>query len=64
MRFFFPTLRLQNPGICSIYVIYEYRPPGVANDHPLLPGNISCLENSMDKGVWWATVHKVAKNWT
>ena len=21
----------------------------------------SCLENSMDRGVWWATVHGVAK---
>ena len=24
----------------------------------------SCLENSMDRGVWQATVHGVAKNWT
>ena len=24
----------------------------------------SCLENSMDGGVWWATVHRVAKSWT
>ena len=24
----------------------------------------SCLENSMDRGAWWATVHGVAKNWT
>ena len=23
----------------------------------------SCLENSMDRGAWWATVHGVA-NWT
>ena len=23
----------------------------------------SCLENPMDKGVWWAIVHEVAKNW-
>ena len=22
----------------------------------------SCLENSMDQGAWWATVHGVAKN--
>ena len=22
--------------------------------------SISCLENSMDKGAWWATVHGVA----
>ena len=24
----------------------------------------SCLENPMDKGAWWATVHRVAKSWT
>ena len=24
----------------------------------------SCLENPMDGGAWWATVHWVAKNWT
>ena len=24
----------------------------------------SYLENSMDRGAWWATVHEVAKSWT
>ena len=24
----------------------------------------SCLENSMDRRVWWATVHGVTKSWT
>ena len=24
----------------------------------------SCLENPMDRGRWWATVHGVAKSWT
>ena len=24
----------------------------------------SCLENSMARGAWWATVHRVAKTWT
>ena len=23
----------------------------------------SCLENPMDRGAWWATVHRVAKSW-
>ena len=23
----------------------------------------SCLENSIEKGAWWATVHGVAKSW-
>ena len=28
------------------------------------PGQYSCLENSMDRGVWRATVHGVSKSWT
>ena len=28
------------------------------------PLQYSCLENPMDGGAWWATVHGVAKNWT
>ena len=24
----------------------------------------SCLENPMDGGAWWATVHGAAKSWT
>ena len=24
----------------------------------------SCLENSTDRGAWWATVHRVTKSWT
>ena len=24
----------------------------------------SCLENSMERGAWWVTVDRVAKNWT
>ena len=26
--------------------------------------SISCLENSIDRGVWQAAVHGVAKSWT
>ena len=36
-------------------------PPGEGNGNPL---QYSCLENPMDGGVWWATVHGVAKSWT
>ena len=28
------------------------------------PLQYSCLENPMDKGAWWATVHGVAKSRT
>ena len=34
------------------------RSPGVGNRNPL---QHSCLENSVDRGVWWATAHGVAK---
>ena len=37
------------------------RSPGEGNGNPL---QYSCLENSMDGGTWWATVHGVAKSWT
>ena len=35
--------------------------PGEGNGNPL---QCSCLKNSMDRGAWKATVHRVAKNWT
>jgi len=28
------------------------------------PLQYSCLENSMDRGAWQATVHRVAQSWT
>ena len=28
------------------------------------PLQYSCLENPMDRGAWWATVYRIAKNWT
>ena len=28
------------------------------------PIQYSCLENSTDRGAWWATVHGVTKSWT
>ena len=49
-------------------------PPANAGDMGLIPGlgrspregngnplQYSCLENPLDKGAWWATVHGVAK---
>ena len=32
--------------------------PGVGNGNPL---QYSCLENSMNRGAWWVTVHRVAE---
>ena len=36
------------------------RSPGVGKACPL---QNSCLENSTDRGGWWAPVHGAAKNW-
>ena len=37
------------------------RSPGEGNGNPV---QYSCLKNPMDRGVWWATVHGVAKSQT
>ena len=37
------------------------RSPGESDGNPL---QYSCLDNSMDRGAWWATVHGVTKSWT
>ena len=34
---------------------------GIGNGNPL---QYPCLENPIDRGPWWATVHGVAKRWT
>ena len=37
------------------------RSPGEGKGNPL---QYSCLENSMDRGAWWATVYGITKSWT
>ena len=37
------------------------RSPVEGNVNPL---QYSCLENPMDGGAWWATIHGVTKSWT
>ena len=37
------------------------RSPGDGKGYPF---QYSCLENSMDRGAWQATVHGIAKSWT
>ena len=37
------------------------RSPAGGHGNPL---HYSCLENPMDRGAWWATVHRTAKSWT
>ena len=42
-------------------IIYEYKAigPGEKNGNSL---QYSCLENHMDRGAWWATVHGVTES--
>ena len=37
------------------------RSPGGGHGYTL---QYSCLEEPMDRGAWWATVHRVTRNWT
>ena len=37
------------------------RSAGGGHGNPL---QYSCLENPMDRGAWWATVHRATKSWT
>ena len=43
----------------SVLIPGSGQSPGEGNGNPL---QYSCLENSMDRGAWWATVHGVAKS--
>ena len=49
---------LDQSSYCSMLSMVD---AGVGNGNPL---QYSCLENPTDRGVWWATVHRVAKSWT
>ena len=51
------TYNLEDPGL----IPGVGRSPGEGNGNPL---QYSCLENPMDGGAWWATVHGVAKSRT
>ena len=45
--------------VCPVTVLG--RSPGRGHGYPL---QYSCLENTTDRGAWWATVHSVAKSQT
>ena len=44
--------------VCFLWLWFSFRLPSGT------PLQYSCLGNSMDTRVWWATVHEVAKNLT
>ena len=47
----------RDPGL----ILVSGRSPGEGNGYPLL---YTCLENSTDRGAWWATVYEVKKSQT
>ena len=51
------TCNLRDPGSIPV----SERSSGEGNRKPL---QYSCLENSRDRGVWWAAFHGVTKSWT
>ena len=55
------TLGLNSKGKKEYTFVFSQVYVGEGNGNPL---HDSCLENSMDGGAWWATVHGVAKSWT
>ena len=42
----------------------EMQVRSLGREDPLEQLQYSCLENSMDRGAWWATVHGAPKSWT
>ena len=42
-------------------ILWSLTSPGEGNGNPL---QYSCLENSLDRGAWWAIIHGVVNSWT
>ena len=55
------ALVVKNPAANAGNVRYVGSIPGLGNGNPL---KYSCLENPIDRGAWWAAVHRVTRSWT
>ena len=53
-----PVFQCRRHKRCG-YNPWDGKTPGVGNGNPL---QYSCLENSMDRGVWWTAFHRVTNN--
>ena len=53
----FPPSSFVLPSLAWFYIFFWRRQSGTSLQY-------SCLENPMDRGAWWAAVHRVAKSWT
>ena len=56
-----PAMQIQSMQIDPGWISGSGRCPGVGNGNPL---QYSYLENSIDRGAWWAIVHGGAKSQT
>ena len=45
---------------CRRHRFDPWKIPWRRHDNPI---QYSCLENPMDRGAWWATIHRVTKSW-
>ena len=52
-------LSVMNRAMQAFFCFHFYGISGEGNGTPL---QYSCLENPMDRGAWWATVHEVSKS--
>ena len=59
----FPDSSVGKESACNVgdtgFIPGSGRSPGEGNAYPV---HYSCLENSVDRGDWWAIVHGVAKS--
>ena len=67
--FFFPHI-MKNMDLSLLFKKYFKVLRKIFISNPLYgegngtPLQYSCLENPMDGGAWWATVHGIAESWT
>ena len=61
----FPDSPVGKESACNVgdpgLILGWGRSSGEGNGYPL---QYSCLDNSMDREAWWATVHGISKGWT
>ena len=58
----FLTQRLNRCLLHCQWILYKCDPPGKPINGNGYPLQYSCLEDPMDRGAWWATVHRIAES--
>ena len=59
MAKYLPAMQETQVNVGLIPGLGSYPGGGLCN-----PLQYACLENPMDRGAWWAAVHRVTKSWT